>query len=57
MGLQELERLREVLIHHLEEIVAFRMLMGMTRHRGRKTGDAGEERETLLKKGGVDGIQ
>lgn len=30
MGLQELERLREVLIYHLEEIAAFCILMGMT---------------------------
>lgn len=56
MGLQELERLREVLIYHLEEIAAFRILMGMTRHRGRKTEDAGERGKHFLRKEGLMGF-
>ena len=43
MGLEELEQLRDALIHPLEETAVFHMLMGMSRHRGGKTWDAGEK--------------
>ena len=42
MGLEELEQLRDALIYPLEETAVFHMLMGMSRHRGGNTWDAGE---------------
>lgn len=43
MGPEELEQVRDPLIYHLEETAVFHVLMGMSRHRGVKTWDAGEK--------------
>lgn len=53
MGLEEMERPRDVLIDHLEEVAAFHRLMGMTQHRGGETADAGKRGNNSLRKEGV----
>ena len=53
MGLEEMERPRDVLIDHLAEVAAFHRLMGMTQHRGGETADAGKRGNKSLRKEGV----